>query len=138
MGVSLGAWFVSILFLAALAGAAYFLVRIVRQGQGRSFEAAGMKLLGRLPLALNQSLVLVALGEHVLLLGVGQRVELLERIDDPELVAQLLREGPKSAAPFAGAISRLQEQDFRSFLEESVRRVREGRSLRGGKRDEDA
>jgi len=121
---SFGAWFVAIAFLAVLAGGAYYLVRIVRQGQGRMGETAGMHVLGRLPLSMNQSLVLVSLAGQVLLLGVGQRVELLWRIDDP--AALDLRTPPPEVSPLA---ERLPEADFRGFLEESLRRVREARSL---------
>ncbi|MDA8345044.1 MAG: flagellar biosynthetic protein FliO [Thermaerobacter sp.] len=137
-GVSWGAWFVAILFLLALALAAYYLVRIVRQGQGRVGASAGMRVVGRLPLAMNQSLVLVSVGGQLLLLGVGQRIELLERIEDPSLISELTQiEKTQQAAPIG--LGRLGEADFRSLLEESLRRVRDGRRLlRRGRDDGDA
>ena len=138
-GVPLGAWIVTILFLAALAGIAYWLVQMVRQGQGRVGQGAGMRVIGRLPLSMNQSVVLVAVVDEVLLLGVGQRVELLWRIEDPELKASVLREtAPQpGGVPLAATLSRLQDSDFRGLLEESLRRVREGRSLRRERGDDD-
>ena len=132
-GVSWGAWFVAIIFLMALAAAAYFLVRIVRQGQGRMGASAGMRVVGRLPLAMNQSLVLVSVAGQVLLLGVGQRIELIERIEDPNRIADLTSLAAQSPA---GTLGRLGEADFRGLLEESLRRVREGRSLRRSSRDD--
>ena len=138
-GVPLGAWFVALIFLAALAGIAYWLVQMVRQGQGRIGQTSGMRVIGRLPLSMNQSVVLVAVGSEVLLLGVGQRVELLWRIEDPEIKAGVLSEMtlPQGGIPLAGTLSRLQDTDFRGFLEDSLRRVREGRSLRRERGDHD-
>ena len=138
-GVPLGAWFVALIFLAALAGIAYWLVQMVRQGQGRIGQASGMRVVGRLPLAMNQSVVLVAVGGEVLLLGVGQRVELLWRIEDPELKARVLSEmaTEPGGVPLAATLSRLQDTDFRGLLEDSLRRVREGRSLRRERGDHD-
>lgn len=138
-GVPFYSWVVAIIFLAALAGIAYWLIQMVRQGQGRIGQTSGMRVLGRLPLAMNQSVVLVAVGDEVLLLGVGQRVELLWRIEDPELKASVLRGAPQEVAgvPLAGALRGLQDTDFRGLLEESLRRVREGRSLRRERGDRD-
>ncbi len=134
-GVSWGAWFVAILFLLALALAAYYLVRLVRQGQGRLGAPAGMRVIGRLPLAMNQSLVLVSVGGQILLLGVGQRVELLERIEDPAAIAELSQLSEVQDAGPLG-LGRLGEADFRSLLEESLRRVRSTRRLLRGERDD--
>ncbi len=138
-GVPLGAWIVALIFLAALAGIAYWLVQMVRQGQGRIGQPAGMRVIGRLPLSMNQSVVLVAVGSEVLLLGVGQRVELLWRIEDTELKASVLSEMSRQpgGVPLAAALNRLQDTDFRGLLEESLRRVREGRSLRRERGDDD-
>ncbi len=138
-GVPLGAWFVALIFLAALAGIAYWLVQMVRQGQGRIGQTSGMRVIGRLPLSMNQSVVLVAVGGEVLLLGVGQRVELLWRIEDPELRESVLSEmAPEpGGVPLAATLSRLQDTDFRGLLEDSLRRVREGRSLRRERGDRD-
>lgn len=120
-GVSLGAWLVAIAFLAVLAGAAWLLVRWVRQGQGGGGYGP-LRVVARMPVAMNQSLLLVRVGDHLLLLGAGQRIDLLERIDDPKEVAAL-DSGPQvsvSSAP-----------DFRGILEDSMRRIREQRRLRG-------
>lgn len=138
-GVPLGAWFVALIFLAALAGIAYWLVQMVRQGQGRIGQTSGMRVIGRLPLSMNQSVVLVAVGGEVLLLGVGQRVELLWRIEDPALKESVLSEmAPEpGGVPLAATLSRLQDTDFRGLLEDSLRRVREGRSLRRERGDRD-
>ncbi len=137
-GVSWGAWIVAILFLLGLALASYYLVRFVRQGQGRVGASAGMRVVGRLPLAMNQSLVLVSVGGQLLLLGVGQRVELLGRIEDPAAIAELTQLAQaQEAAPLG--LGRLGEADFRSLLEESLRRVRSGRRLQREERhDRDA
>ncbi len=138
-GVPFGAWFVAIIFLAALAGVAYWLVQMVRQGQGRIGQGSGMRVIGRLPLSMNQSVVLVALGGEVLLLGVGQRVELLWRVEDPQTKESILQEmhPPQGGVPLAGTLKNLQDTDFRGLLEESLRRVREGRSLRRERGDRD-
>ena len=139
-GVPFSAWLVAIIFLAVLAGIAYWLVQMVRQGKGGARQAAGMRVIGRLPLSMNQSVVLVAVGSEVLLLGVGQRVELLWRIEDAEMKESVLREMslPSGGVPLAGTLRGLQDSDFRGLLEDSLRRVREGRNLRRerGERDE--
>jgi flagellar biogenesis protein FliO len=113
---------------------------MVRQGQGGARQAAGMRVIGRLPLSMNQSVVLVAVGSEVLLLGVGQRVELLWRIENAEMKESVLREVslPSGGVPLAGTLRGLQDSDFRGLLEDSLRRVREGRNLRRerGERDE--
>ncbi len=134
-GVSWSAWFVAVLFLLALALAAYYLVRFVRQGQGRVGASAGMRIVGRLPLAMNQSLVLVSVGGQLLLLGVGQRIELLDHIDDPGTIAELTELEAAPAPPPLG-LGKLGEADFRGLLEESLRRVRSGRRFSRGERDD--
>jgi len=137
-GVPLGTWLVALVFLAILAGIAYGLVQLVRQGQGRIGQTAGMRVVGRLPLAMNQSVVLVAIGSELLLLGVGQRVELLWRVEDPEVRQTLLAEVTQASpgVPLAAALRGMQETDFRGLLEDSLRRVREARSLHRGPGDD--
>lgn len=123
-GVSLGAWTVAIIFLAVLAGIAWLLVRFVRQGQG--FGSQGpLRVVARLPVAMNQSLLLVRVGDHLLLLGAGQRIDLLERIDDPAVVSEL----------DAGGTMEAPQTDFRGLLEDSFRRIRDQRTLKRGGRD---
>lgn len=127
-GVPIGSWLVAILFLALLAGGAWLLLRFVRQGQGAAgFGGPGpLRVVARVPVAMNQAVLLVRVADHLLVLGAGQRIDLLERIDDPELVAELDPGSP--AGEGTGS-------DFRQLFDQSLRRLKDSRTLGRGGRD---
>lgn len=81
----------------------YWLLRRFAPGQIMAGRAGKLKLLGRLGLGPKKGVALVQVAGSVLVLGVGEDgVRLLDKITDPDQVAQLADGGQG----FAGALSR--------------------------------
>ncbi|WP_049661537.1 flagellar biosynthetic protein FliO [Bacillus sp. FJAT-27231] len=71
----------ALIFVLALI---YFILRFVNQ-KSRSYQQTKLiQHLGGTPLGGNRSIQLVKIGERVLILGVGENIQLLQEIDDEE------------------------------------------------------
>lgn len=124
-GASASAWIVALLFLAGLAAAGWFLVRYVRRGQGMGAVPKGVQVLGRIALSMNHALVIVDVGGHVLVVGVGDGVRLLERIDDPDVISRLQTLPDGTLGGLLGRpLGREGSPEFRALLDETMNRIR--------------
>lgn len=78
--------------LAVILGLIYLLYRLMHK-HTRSYRKVGaIRNLGGVAVGPNRSVQLVRIGETILVVGVGETVQLLKEITDPETVAQLLNE----------------------------------------------
>lgn len=142
-GASFGAWIVALLFLTGLAVAGWAIVRYVRRSQGQGAGMPeGVRVLARIPMGVNHAIVLVEMVDHVLVVGVGDAITLIERIDDADQVKALLIAAGPAAGPF-GLFQRehlpLDQVDFRRILDDALGRIRRrgglGRDGKGGGKD---
>lgn len=77
----------AIIILGAVIAAAYYVTKLVAKTRGGVYQrCSDLRLIGSLPLAKDKAVALVAIGEHVYVLGVGsQRVEQLDKLELSEL-----------------------------------------------------
>lgn len=111
---------------------AFFTVRWLARWQLQLARGRRMRVLEGLAVGRDRYLLLVQVGKEVLLVGsTEESIQLLHRIDDPELVAEWLAESPpergSGPAGFAGA-----EAAVRANLE----RMRALLARKGGRRGE--
>ncbi|MCO7125985.1 flagellar biosynthetic protein FliO [Sporolactobacillus shoreicorticis] len=74
----------------------YLLYHFVAKRSGRFAQVAALKNMGGVSLGTNRSLQLVRVGDEILVVGVGETVQLLKEIKDPEVIEALTQ---KSDAP---------------------------------------
>jgi flagellar protein FliO/FliZ len=79
----------TIVALAILVTIIYFLLKVVNRKlvQGRS--SAGIRILSQQALTTNRSVHILEIGGQVYLLGVGESVTLLDKIEDKEIIRHL-------------------------------------------------
>jgi len=128
---SFEAWIVALLFLVGLAAAGWAIVRYVRKsgGQGATGLPEGVRILARVPLGMNHAVVLLEMVDHVLVVGVGEQITLIDRIDDKKRVKDLLVASNPSIGPFAlfrreHLASETGAGEFRKILDDAVSRIR--------------
>ncbi len=96
--------------LAVCAMAFVVLYGARRLGVGRA--SGGIELVGRLPLDARRSVVLVRVGKHVFLVGVGEGgFTKLGELDAADVPAQAPAESPAFAAVLARALGRAPRKD---------------------------
>jgi len=140
-GVGIGAWLTAIIFLGVLAAGGYYLVRWVRRLQGGTVSGiGGVRVLARVTVSMNHSVVLLEMVDHVLVVGVGDAVTLIERIDDKAVVKRLLAEAAGPAdGPFAlFRTEARQVADFRRVFDEAIGRLRQRTDAPGRDHRDDA
>ncbi|WP_054958679.1 FliO/MopB family protein [Paenibacillus dakarensis] len=75
--------------LAIIVTAIIFLIRFLgRKNQGW-MQGRSIRTLGAVGIGPNKSIQLVEVGDSIYLIGVGENVSLLDKISDPEAVAQI-------------------------------------------------
>lgn len=83
-------------------------------------ESRLLRVIDKLDLSFNNSLLIVEVGSHYYILGSGSGgVNLLTEITDPELLAELAEIGEQLPHPLAGNPS-----DFGSQLQKQIERIR--------------
>jgi flagellar biosynthetic protein FliO len=84
-----------------------FARRFIRRAGGANGEPM-VRVLATHPLGVKKSITLVEVPGSLLVLGVtGERIQLLSRIRDPEILARLGRTGPAAAVSFYEHLSQL-------------------------------
>lgn len=97
--------------LAAVLGGLFVAVVAARRYLARTGTAAGERLVRVIashPIGVKKSVTLVEIPGTVLVLGVtGERIELLSRIDSPEILERICRREPEAAISFSDQLGRL-------------------------------
>nr|WP_079508439.1 flagellar biosynthetic protein FliO [Mesobacillus jeotgali] len=85
--------FVRMIFATAFVAALlYFLLRFINK-KSRSFKSSQLvENLGGTSLGANRSVQIVKAGNRLLIVGVGENIQLLREIDDPEEYSQVIQE----------------------------------------------
>jgi flagellar protein FliO/FliZ len=78
-------------FLAVILGVFFIVVRLLaRRNQAGVFGARPVRSIGGVPLGQNKSIQLVAIGKAIYIVGVGDNVQLLEKIDNEQEAEELM------------------------------------------------
>lgn len=106
-GTSLFVLFIQmILALVFIIGLIYVLLRFVGK-KTRSFQSLKtIENIGGVPLGTNRSIQLVKVGERILVVGVGETIQLLKEIDKEEEIAALLAQQETEFERFEEPISK--------------------------------
>lgn len=78
-----------IFFLIVIIGLFYFIMKVINSKKNIFFGRA-IRSLGGVPLGQNKSIQVVEIGNHLYIVGVGDNVQLLEKIEDELEVAQIV------------------------------------------------
>lgn len=82
--------FIKIIFsLALVLALIYLLYRFAAKRTGRYKEGSNLKNLGGVSVGSNRSIQLIRLGDKVMVIGVGDNVQLLKEISEPEEIEAL-------------------------------------------------
>ncbi|GGE46440.1 hypothetical protein GCM10011391_26550 [Pullulanibacillus camelliae] len=82
--------------MIVIIGLIYILYRLVSK-KTRAFQSYGtIKNVGGVAVGPNRSIQLIRIGDEILVVGVGDSVQLLKEIQDPEAVEALLAEEPST------------------------------------------
>lgn len=76
-------------FLAVIIGLFFILIRLLAKRNRAGAFGRPIRSLGGVPLGQNKSLQIVSIGKTLYIVGVGDNVQLLEKIDDENAVAEL-------------------------------------------------
>jgi flagellar protein FliO/FliZ len=79
-----------ILALIVIIGIFFLIIKLLSQKNARWFGNRSIKLLGGIQLGQNKSLQVMELGSSLYVIGVGENVKLIDKIDDPEEVILIL------------------------------------------------
>lgn len=140
----------SLTFVVGLVYLAYWMLLKWRDRQGLSLGAdrVGLiKLLERQSLDARHGVAVVEVGDHILTLGLGEQVTLLDRVDDPEEVERMRQMAPLPAS-IMGFKEQLQrvglkfkkeewgkaKQSLKNQAEELEEQIQRMKSQRGGDR----
>ncbi|MFC0214349.1 flagellar biosynthetic protein FliO [Paenibacillus chartarius] len=75
--------------LAILIGLFFIAIRLLAKRNQAVGIGRPLRSLGGVPLGPNKSIQMVAIGTSLYIVGVGENIQLLDKIDDPEVVAEL-------------------------------------------------
>lgn len=92
-------FFALLLVLALIYLFLYFLKR--RNKLGTRIQA--LENLGGITVGQNKSVQLVRLGDYIYLIGVGEEITLLQKIEDSALIEEILKEKAEQAADFSAS-----------------------------------
>jgi flagellar protein FliO/FliZ len=79
-----------IFYLILIIGFFFVIMKILAQKNRRRMHGRAVNPLGGVPLGQNKSLQIVEIGRSIYLLGVGDNVQLVHKIDDPDEAAYLI------------------------------------------------
>ncbi|MFK7695825.1 flagellar biosynthetic protein FliO [Paenibacillus sp. HJGM_3] len=79
-----------LLYLILIIGFFFFIMKILAQKNRKRMSGRAINTLGGVPLGQNKSLQIVEIGRSIYILGVGDNVQLVHKIDDPEEAAYLI------------------------------------------------
>lgn len=79
-----------IVYLILIIGFFFLIMKILAQKNRRRMQGRAVNPLGGVPLGQNKSLQIVEIGRSIYLLGVGDNVQLVHKIDDPDEAAYLI------------------------------------------------
>ncbi|WP_127580632.1 flagellar biosynthetic protein FliO [Paenibacillus koleovorans] len=94
-------------YLIIIIGLFFLIMKIIAQKNRTMMRGRALNTLGGVPLGQNKSLQVVEVGRSIYLLGVGDNVQLIQKIDDPEEVAYLLEAMTSSSSGSLGGMSQL-------------------------------
>lgn len=102
----------TLLAFAFVVGLLVWLLRFMNK-RNRSFDQNRlMTNMGGVPLGQHKSIQLVKMGNHYFVVGVGENVQLLREIEDPEEIADLLARTDQGNEVRKGIISQLYNRFF--------------------------
>lgn len=81
--------------LLLVLGLIYLLYHFVAKRTGRFHEGSALKNIGGVSVGANRSVQLIHLGDEVLVVGVGETVQLLKEITDPNTIESLVNQEGK-------------------------------------------
>jgi len=89
-GTNLFVTFIKLFFaLLIVLALIYLLYHFVAKRSGRFAQVTALKNMGGVSLGTNRSLQLIRVGDEVLVVGVGETVQLLKEINDPQVIEAL-------------------------------------------------
>lgn len=94
-----------ILFLVVIIGIFLFIMKILSQKNKMFQSSRSIKSIGGLGLGPNKSVQVVQIGNSLYILGVGNDVELVSRIDDPEEIQYIVEHMHAGSGDFKGWMS---------------------------------
>lgn len=111
-----------ILILLVVIGLFYITIRILAKRNRMIGASRSLRSLGGIPLGTNKSIQIIEIGTSLYIIGVGENIQLLEKIDDPEEVAFLTEMLDQKLSPpqFASLTAWLQKWGKKEPTEEDV------------------
>jgi flagellar protein FliO/FliZ len=122
-----------VFFLIIIGVLIYFIVRFLSNQTRQSVRGLPLRLIGSVGLGQNRSLQIVKVGDKILVLGVGENVQLLSEIADQEEVEAWLTFGQvkqtslSSFFPKGWKKNQKQIESFDSLFEEQLSQMKESR-----------
>lgn len=112
-GLSAGDYIRTLLAFVFVIGLLVWLLRFLNK-RNRSFDQNRlMTNMGGVPLGQHKSIQLVKMGDHYFVVGVGENVQLLREIDDPDEIADLLARYDQAGSDIQkGLIAQLYDRFF--------------------------
>lgn len=102
--------------LAAVIALFYFSARFLKSKWASSTIAVHMAILDRLSLGINKDIYIIRLGCDYLVLGVtGEHISLLQKVEEPNLLAELQIQQEMRENAFENILSRQREGKFLSL-----------------------
>jgi flagellar protein FliO/FliZ len=122
-----------IFFLIIIGVLIYFIIRFLSNQTRQSVRGLPLRLIGGVGLGQNRALQIVKVGDKILVLGVGENVQLLSEITDEEEVEAWLTFGQAKQTTLSAVFAKpwrrnkKQMQGFDSLFEEQLSQMKEGR-----------
>lgn len=132
--VSLFPYLLKVVFFLIIIGVLiYLLIRFLSQQSRQSSAGLPLRLLGGVALGQNRAVQIVQVGKKILILGVGQDVQVLSEIYDEEEVAEWMTQ--EQATPTIGGLlskwkkrEKHDSQPFDALFEEQLIQLKESRN----------
>ncbi|WP_162297826.1 flagellar biosynthetic protein FliO [Halalkalibacillus sediminis] len=110
--------------LALVLGLIYFLLKFLQKRNRLYQQSKSLENLGGIALGSNKSVQVVRIGNQYFVVGVGDNVNLLTPIDDPETIDELTKEQPPSpgSSSFQSLLKSLQNRQKNPYQEQETNR----------------
>ncbi|WP_230876011.1 flagellar biosynthetic protein FliO [Paenibacillus validus] len=108
---------VKVIFFLILIIVIFFVIMKIIAQKNKYFTGRSIRSLGGLPLGQNKSIQVVEIGKSLYIVGVGENIQLLEKIEDEAevaLIRDMMTAGPAMTAPafesFGGWLKKLRQK----------------------------
>lgn len=121
--------------LALVLGLVYIVLKLLGKRNGFNRQPGLVRNVGGVSVGANKSVQIIRVGNRYYLIGVGDNVELLEEIDDPETIEQLVNQSDEKESEALSFFSKgknektnkLSDKSFNQLLARELQSIRKNR-----------